>query len=288
MYNIEFYFLQSTHNRTESNSQISFHQLCFDFQKVITGIHKLLTYQETNWKNKKGFKIHTYGIRINRIDASKTRKEQQRKVEKISLVAFLDKEQKKPYVNFCRRLRRVNKDFYQNKNLHITIFGFGPLKKQEYQMIQKRLEKFFTRKSHFNLIVNLDTIRFGTMYLDNKTLTPFQGTSNGTVIALGDVAKNKTLFSFSNLLTRFLLKDTQVRSILGSNFRKKFPVVWSTLGYFNADELKINHNLLNFFVKKACLIDDSPSFTITEIHLVKSKYKNLRYPKLIQKYSVNI
>lgn len=248
----------------------------------------MLTYQETNWKNIRGFKIHTYGIRINKIDASKTSKEQQRKLEKISLVAFLDKEQKKPYVNLCRRLRRINKDFYQNKNLHITIFGFGPLKKQEYQIIQKRLEKFFTRKSHFDLIINLDIIRLGTMYLDNKTLTPFQGTSNGTVIALGDVAKNKTFFNFSNLLTKFLLKDTRIRSMLGSKFRKKFPVVWSTLGYFNADGLEINHNLLNFFLKKSYLIDDVSSFRITEISLVKSKYKNLRHSKLIQNYSLKI
>ena len=98
----------------------------------------MLTYQETNWKNKNSFKIHTYGIRINAIDASKTRIEQQRKFEKISLVMFLDEEQKKPYVNLYRRLRKINKDFYQNKNLHITILGFGLLKRQE-QIIQGRL-----------------------------------------------------------------------------------------------------------------------------------------------------
>jgi len=244
----------------------------------------LLTYRETNWKNKKGFKVHTYGIRINSIDASKTRKEQQRKLEKISLVVFLDKEQKKPFVNFCRRLRRVNKFFYQNKNLHVTIFGFGPLKKQDYQIIQELLQKYFSLQRDFNFTISLDTIRLGTAYQNNKTLAPVQGLSNGMVIAIGDVVRNESFSNFSNLLTVFLLKDKRVRSILGRNFRKKFPVVWCTLGYFDVKEVKINNDLQRLFVQHADL-NHNIYFPVTEISMVKSKYKNLRYPKVIQKYN---
>lgn len=263
---------------------ISSVRVLFWFPKITSRIHKLLTYRETNWKNKKGFKIHTYRIRIKTIDASKTRKEQQTKLEKISLVVFLDKEQKKPYFNLCRRLSKLNKDFHQNKNLHITIFGFGPLVKHEYQIIQERLQKYFTLKRDCNLKITLDAIRLGMAYRNNKTLSPVQGMSNGTVIATGDIVKNESFFSFSNQLTVFLLKDKRVGSILGRNFRKKFPVVWCTLGYFDAKEVKINNDLQRFFVQHA---DLSPNiyFSFTEISLVKSKYKNLRYPKVIQKYN---
>jgi len=54
----------------------------------------LLKYKEINWKHEKGFKIRKYDIFIDTIAALKTREEQQPKVEKISLVAFLKKEQK--------------------------------------------------------------------------------------------------------------------------------------------------------------------------------------------------
>ena len=244
----------------------------------------MLTYQETNWKNKKGFKIHTYKIRIKTIDASKTRKEQKTKLEKISLVVFLDKEQKKPYVNFCRRLRKVNKDFYQNKNLHVTIFGFGPLVKPDYHIMQERLQKYFTLKRDFNLNITLDTIRLGMAYRNNKTLSPVQGMSNGTVIATGDIVKNKSFFNFSNQLTIFLLKDKRVGSILGRNFRKKFPVVWCTLGYFDVEKVRINNDLQRFFVQHTNL-SSNIYFSVREISMVKSKYKNLRYPKVIQRYN---
>jgi hypothetical protein len=83
-----------------------------------------------------GFKICRYDITIDTVLAAKTRKEQQAKIEKISLVAFLSKEQRRIFYNICRRLKRNDKDFYQNKNLHVTLFGSGPLEKKDYERIQ--------------------------------------------------------------------------------------------------------------------------------------------------------
>jgi hypothetical protein len=84
----------------------------------------LLRYKETNWKYEKGFKTRKYDLVIDTILASKTMKEQQTKIEKISLVAFLNKEQRKFFVNICRPLKRNDKDLYQNKNLHATLLAF--------------------------------------------------------------------------------------------------------------------------------------------------------------------
>ena len=77
-----------------------------------------------------GLDIHKYYLPIRSISASKTIKEQQAKIEKISLVAFLNKDQRQSFVNLCRRLKKNDKDFYQKNNLHATVFGFGPLKKK--------------------------------------------------------------------------------------------------------------------------------------------------------------
>ena len=124
------------------------------------------------------------------------------------------------------------------------------------------------------------------MYCGNKTLKPIMGQSNGTVIAIGDVSHNIEFTEYANSLTKYLLNNKNIKSILGKNFRRKLPNVWITLGYYNKkDEFKIDtvlEDIFNQYIK----LDKDFSFHISEISLVKSKYKNLRYPKLIQKYRI--
>jgi hypothetical protein len=244
----------------------------------------LLKYKETNWKYEKGFKTCKYDLAIDTINASKTRKVQQAKIEKISLVAFLNKQQRKIFVNICSRLKRNDKDFYQNKNLHATVFGFGPLKKKDYERIRKKIQQFSRKERDSKITINFDKVRPGTMYLENKTLRPLHGMSNGTVVAVGDVVKNEDFFSYSNQLSSYLLKEKNIEPVLGANFRRKFPTVWCTLGYYNKQKgFKIGNDLEYIFRQYDHLNSNDFRFPISEISLVKSKYKNLRYPKLIQK-----
>ena len=216
-------------------------------------------------------------------------KEQQTKIEKISLVVFLNKEQRKKFVNMCRRLKKNDKDFYQNKNLHATLFGFGPLKKEDYERIRKKIQQFFRKKQDSKITIIFDEVRPGTMYLEDKILTPMDGVSNGTVVAVGDVTKNEKFYKYSNKLTLFLLRDKKIKSILGANFRRKFQTVWCTLGYYNMQkEFNIGNDLEYMFRQHVNLNDTDFKFPISEISLVKSNYKNLRYPKLIQKFELKL
>jgi hypothetical protein len=245
----------------------------------------LLKYKETNWKYQRGFKTREYDLVIDTILASKTMKEQQTEIEKISLVAFLNKEQRKFFVNICRRLKRNNRHFYQNKNLHATLFGFGPLKKNDYERIRKKIQQFSRKKRGSKITITFDEVRPGTMYSENKTLIPLDGIGNGTVIAVGGVVENEDFCNYSNQLGSFLLKDIKIKSILGANFRRKFPTVWCTLGYYNKHkEFKIDNDLEYIFRQNDDLNSNDFRFPISDISLVKSKYKNLRYPKLIQKF----
>jgi hypothetical protein len=247
----------------------------------------LLRYKETNWKYQKGFKICKYDLAIDIIDASKTRKEQQAKIEKISLVAFLTKEQKKFLVNICRRLKRNDRDFYQNKNLHVTLFGFGPLEKSVYQRILTRVEQFSRRTKDNKIIISFNEVRPGSRYLGNKTMIPLRGMSNGTVVAVGDVIKNEKFCNYSNQLTSYLLGDKKIKSELGSDFRRKFPTIWCTLGYYNKkSKFKISNALETLFSEYQDLDIASNMVHICEISLVKSKYKNLRYPKILRKFQI--
>jgi hypothetical protein len=246
----------------------------------------LLKYSETNWKYESDFGIHEYDLAIGTINALKASKEQQTKIEKISLVAFLSRDQRKIFLKICRRLKQNNKDFYQNKNLHATLFGFGPMSKQDYKIIRKQIQ-LFTRSQKVTLNIKLDSIRPGSMYHGNKTLKPVKGLSNGTVIAIGDISRNIGFFKYVNSLTKYLLNNKSIKSILGKNFRRKFPCVWITLGYYHKkDKFKIDTVLEDIFKQYKKLDKDYFSFAISEISLVKSKYKNLRYSKLIQKFQL--
>jgi hypothetical protein len=247
----------------------------------------LLKYRETNWKYETGFKTYKYDLAIGTILGLKTREEQRAKIEKISLVAFLNKEQRKFFVNICKRLKRNDKDFYQNKNLHATLFGFGPLKKNEYERIQKKIQQFSRKKRDGKISISFQVVRPGTIYFENNIIRPSHGMSNGIVIAIGDVAKNEDFCNYSNQLSSFLLKDKNIELILGTNFRRKFPTVKCTLGYYNKQKaFRIGNDLEHIFKQYYNLNSNDFRFPISEISLVKSKYKNLRYPKLIQKFEL--
>ena len=245
----------------------------------------MLKYWETNWKYESGFDIHKYDLAIGTISPSKVSKEQQTKIEKISLVAFLNEDQRKVFIKICKRLKQNNKDFYQNKNLHATLFGFGPMSKKDYQTIRRQIQ-LFTKSHKVTLNIKLDSIRPGSIYYGKKTLKPIKRLSNGTVIAIGDVSCNIEFSKYANSLTKYLMNNKNIQSILGNNFRRKFPTVWITLGYYNKkDKFKIDTVLEDIF-KQYMKLGIDFSFPISEISLIKSKYKNLKYPKLIQKYQL--
>jgi hypothetical protein len=248
----------------------------------------LLRYSETNWKYKEGFDTQQYNMTFNAISSTLTVKQQQAKIEKLSFVSFLNKDQRKVFVNLCRLLKRNDNDFYQNNNLHVTIFGFGPIAKKDYEPIREKIWQFITQNPIKKLNIKFDSIRLGTMYLKDKTLRPIPNVSNGIVFASGDVNRNIEFLKYSNNLGSFLLSDKKIRSILGANFRRKFPSVWCTLGYYrDKANIKINKGLEQIFSQYSDLSDEgSFNFSVSEISLVVSNYKNLRYPKLIQKYQL--
>jgi hypothetical protein len=83
------------------------------------------------------------------------------------------------------------------------------------------------------LNIKFNIVRPGTMYKENKTLAPVERISNGTLIAIGNVAQNEGFYNYGDHLNFFLLKDKKIKSILRSIFRRKFPMLWRNLGYYN-------------------------------------------------------
>jgi len=169
----------------------------------------------------------------------------------------------------------------------VTLFGFGPLEKEIYEEIQRRIQQFPEVKPVKRMNIRFDCVRLGATYIGGKTLRPLHDISNGTVVAYGDVSQNRDFCNYTNKLTKFLLRDKKIKSKLGANFRRKFPAVWCTLGYYDRkNNFKIRSSLQKIFSQYSRLGGNAFNFKfpISEIALVKSKYKNLRYSKLIQKY----
>jgi hypothetical protein len=254
---------------------------------MIKWIHKLLTYKETVWGKKNGYKTRKIQVRIKSIQSSETIKEQRAKIEKISLVVFLNKEQKKILMNISRRLKRNDSDFYQNSNLHVTVLGFGPIDKMYHSTIQNKIQEFSQIKRDTKLTLIFNTIRPGTMYSNDTRMNTVSGLSNGMVVCLGNVHSNKEFCNYSNRLASFLLKDKKIKLALGANFRKKLPSVWCSLGYYEKHgRFKIGQNLETIFEQYDNLRQNFFKFDVSEISLVKSNYKNLRYPTILYKYRV--
>jgi hypothetical protein len=89
------------------------------------------------------------------------------------LVAFLNEDQGKIFNKICKRLKQNNKYFYQNKNLHATFFGFGPIGEKDYQTIRRQIQPF-TKSHKLKLNIKFDYIRLGSIYYGNKTLNPLR------------------------------------------------------------------------------------------------------------------
>ena len=77
--------------------------------------------------------------------------------------------------------------------------------------------------------------------------------------------------------------------MLGLRFRRKFPNVWCTLGYYDTNhEFTIESKLEKLFKQYDYpeRIGDNTRFTLSEISLVKSHYKNLRHPIFLERLKI--
>jgi hypothetical protein len=169
----------------------------------------------------------------------------------------------------------------------VTVLGFGPIKRTYYGTIEKRIKEFSKGNQKLKLTVTFDTIRPGSFYLNARRIDPINGLSNGTVIALGDIKTNKEFHNYSNQLSSFLSKDNKLKPVLQSYFRKKLPSVWCTMGYYNKPgTFKISQELEGLFKQYYKLAENCFRFSITEIFLVKSNHKNLKYSTVLHTFKV--
>lgn len=246
----------------------------------------MLKYSETNWKSKKGLQTRSYEVTFRRVITQKTLAEQRKRAERLSLVKILENEML-PLVDICQHFRKNVHHFHYNKSklFHTTLLGFPAIHRTYYDVITERVSEFIEGMQK-EMLVRFDLIRLGTEYEKNDALKPDPGMSNGTVITYGDSSSNRAFTRYGNKLASFLIDDVSLKIILGKEFRRKFPTVWCTMGYFTMDFM-ITSEVELLFNDYRNLDKDQFQIPCYDLELGTSCYKDLRDWKRVKRFSLS-
>jgi hypothetical protein len=246
----------------------------------------MLRYEESNWLCEEGLELKNYQVSFDNIRPETTVEEQKKRAERLSLVRFFDTNKQDDLFEICDQLWKNNKHFYYNKSkkFHITLLGFPVIDPVKYGLVREKIKEF-CNGMQWKTNLKLDLIRLGTMFEEGSSLNPVPGLSNGTVIGYGGILPNKEFVAFGNELCSFLLKDRVLQSILGRNFRRRFPTVWCTMGFYTRG-FKITGKLEDLFNEYLHFESSYFESPCRELELGKSCYKDLRDWKTIRKFHI--
>ena len=213
--------------------------------------------------------------------------QEQEREEKISLVLFFKNKERIPFLKICRRLKENTKCFQydENKKFHAPLLGFPVIKREDYEKIREKIQQYCREEGGERKNIKFDMVRLGTKYQDNNPLIPINGISNGTVIAIGNNHQSKDFICYGDKLGSFMLNDEKLKSILGRNFRRKFPTIRCTLGYYNED-FNVTNDRKNIFNDYRNLKKNDYEISFSDLELGISKYRDHRDWKLIQKFEL--
>ena len=223
-------------------------------------------------------------------DSSGTRKKQKEGKKGMSIVAFFSERDKQQIRNdIISQIQDLHYGFVSPDNLHTTFLNIYPSKNifQENSnsyfndLIITNLRQFFDNKPNNSaLILNFDEFRPGTWHGFNNMQIP--DASDGTVIAMGNPQESGNE-SFVNLADQLVcdLKN-KLRPIFNDEFDRKFPTMWTTLGYFDHLDFGITKEFADIFklFKKPLEIE------VNKLSLVEYSYKDLRDAQILQTYEL--
>jgi hypothetical protein len=248
---------------------------------------KMLNYRETNWRYREGLETRNYRLLFNQVLSRQTVQEQKKRTERLSLVKFFRGSKRSQFLDICHNFKKNDIHFFfdENKRFHITLLGFPVVNPLYYEKIREKINQFI-ELTQTELEVNFNVIRLGTKYENKNTLKPVSGVSNGTIIAIGRSISNKKLTNYGNMLTSFLLNDKNLSDMLGKKFRRRFPTVWCTMGYYTTDFV-IQKDLETLFNKYKNLNKSFFQIPCCEVELGLSHYKDLRDWKSLEKFKLS-
>ena len=219
----------------------------------------MLKYNETNWRYEEGLQTHSYQVSFDKINSQSTIEEQKERAERLSLVKLFDDNEFNYFFEIASRFQKNDDHFYfdKNKKFHTTLLGYPVIDSVYYEAVRHEIKEF-SEGMDARMNVKFELTRLGTKYENSNTLKPVYGVSSGTIIAVGEIEYNMNFITCGNKLASSLVKDENLGMVLGKKFRRRFPTVWCTLGYYTND-FKIESHLEMIFDKYRTL--DQTFFT---------------------------
>jgi len=239
----------------------------------------------------------TVHISFRKICADSSAKREYQTTEKkgMSIVAFFSQTDKEQIRNdIMNKIYDLHYGFVPVKNLHSTLLTIYPSKNTVQEkpndyfnyLVKDQLMNFFNdQKNNTTLTLKLNEIRPGTWYgLDNRQI-PYA--SNGTLVAIGkpDESGNEEFVTLANELVCHLKNN--LGQIFSDDFDRKFPTIWSTLGYFDHYDFDITKKFADTFNKLKNRYSINPlKIAIDEVMLIEYSFKDLRKVKILSTFKI--
>ena len=172
------------------------------------------------------------------------------------------------------RLKNLQLDFKPAKKLHFTLLSiFDEHRKQNPFYLKATLDcvrRFFDQYRQFMtgpLNIESSLVRPGSWYRDGQEVPMV---SDGTVILMADLesASSQKFIRIGNVLERYLRQE--LHYIFDASFKRKFPTMWCTLGYFDHDDFEITKLVGNTFKSFP-----TPTLNIKDLQIVEFRRKDL-------------
>ena len=189
------------------------------------------------------------------------------------------------------KIEKLKCKFVPIERLHCTFLGINlkyifkeDLNDYFIELIRKTIKDFFDERKDngysTTFQLKFDEIRPGTWHgFDNN---PILNASDGTVVAIGNpnTNGNKDFVNLAEQLVCYL--KNRLGQIFSDKFERKFPTIWSTLGYFLSKDFAINPEFISTFNQWKKL--EVNKISITNLELVEYTFKDLSDAKPLEKY----
>ena len=245
-------------------------------------------------ERQKGGKILHLSIRKICADSSGTIEAQTTEKKGISIAAFFSyKYNKLIRSNVINKINDLHYGFVPANNLHCTFLGidskyiFNDNTNDYFNcLIKQSLKEFFKDKTkNTPITLEFNEFRPGTWHGLKDCQIPFA--SDGTVVAMGnpDENGNNKFVNLANDLVCYLKNN--LGQIFKNEFERKFPTVWSTLGYFQQKDFDVKQKFADTFNQFRHYYSSNPlKITIDSVRLVEYSFKDLRDANTILEFQL--
>jgi hypothetical protein len=218
-----------------------------------------------------------YGLKFCSIrpKTSNTIVEQQERFDPpgVTIVSYPDQLEKE-VEDITIKLKDLQLGFRPAKKLHFTLLSlFDKQRKIDPFFLKATLDcvkRFFEQYRQFMsgpLNIKSSLVRPGSWYKDGQEVPMI---SNGTVIIMADLESPSAqkFIRIGDVLERYLKEELPY--ICDASFKRKFPTMWCTLGYFDHDDFQVTEQIRDTFKSFP-----TPTMNIKELQIVEFRRKDI-------------